>query len=109
MVNRPLSQVCVLRLSLRAIARPRRYPSRAVDHNFAGHAYSIGIEEELMILDAQSLELVTAIASLPDPSALGEIKPRLMESVLEISTYPCPTVPGAGQQLRALRGQVVET
>jgi glutamate---cysteine ligase / carboxylate-amine ligase len=80
-----------------------------VDHNFAGHAYSIGIEEELMILDAQSLELVNAIEALLEPAALGEIKPELMESVLEISTDPCPNMTEAGQQLRALRRQVVET
>jgi glutamate---cysteine ligase / carboxylate-amine ligase len=80
-----------------------------VEHRFAGHAYSIGIEEELMILDAQSLELVNAIEALLQPTALGEIKPELMESVLEISTDPCANVTEAGQQLRALRRQVVET
>jgi glutamate---cysteine ligase / carboxylate-amine ligase len=80
-----------------------------VEHRFAGHAYSIGIEEELMILDAQSLELVNAIEALLQPAPLGEIKPELMESVLEISTDPCANVTEAGQQLRALRRQVVET
>jgi carboxylate-amine ligase len=80
-----------------------------VEHRFAGHAYSIGIEEELMILDAQSLELVNAIEAMLEPAPLGEIKPELMESVLEISTDPCANVTGAGQQLRALRRQVVET
>ncbi len=74
-----------------------------------GHAYSIGIEEELMILDARSLELVNAIEAMLEPSPLGEIKPELMESVLEISTDPCPNVFEAGQQLRALRRQEVET
>jgi carboxylate-amine ligase len=80
-----------------------------VQHRFAGHAYTIGIEEELMILDAQSFELVNAIEALLEPAPVGEIKPELMESVLEISTDPCATVPEAGGQLRALRGQVVET
>jgi carboxylate-amine ligase len=80
-----------------------------VEHRFVGHAYSIGIEEELMILDAQSLELVNAIEALLEPAPLGEIKPELMESVLEISTDPCVNITEAGQQLRALRRQVVET
>jgi carboxylate-amine ligase len=80
-----------------------------VDHRFAGHAYTIGIEEELMILDGDSLELVNAIEALLEPSPLGEIKPELMESVLEISTDPCPNIAEAGQQLRALRRQVTET
>src|ERR1700722_1223698 len=80
-----------------------------MDHNFAGHAYTIGIEEELMIVDGQSLDLVNAIEAMLEPAPLGEIKPELMESVLEISTDPCATVPEAGEQLRALRRQVCAT
>lgn len=62
-----------------------------------------------MILDAQSLELVNAIESLLESAPAGEIKPELMESVLEVSTDPCQTVPEAGAQLRALRQQVIAT
>ncbi|HZU40709.1 MAG TPA: carboxylate-amine ligase [Solirubrobacteraceae bacterium] len=80
-----------------------------MEHNFTGPAYTIGIEEELMILDAESLELVNAIESLLEPTEVGEIKPELMESVLEISTDPCPSLAQAGEQLRALRGQVIAT
>jgi carboxylate-amine ligase len=80
-----------------------------VEHRFTGPAYTIGIEEELMILDAQSLELVNAIESMLEPTALGEIKPELMESVLEVSTDPCQDVVQAGEQLRALRRQVGQT
>ena len=36
----------------------------------------------------------------------GEIKPELMESVLEVSTDPCANTREAGDQLRALRAQV---
>jgi carboxylate-amine ligase len=80
-----------------------------VEHNFTGPAYTVGIEEELMILDADSLELVNAIESLLEPAPSGEIKPELMESVLEVSTEPCRTISEAGEQLRALRRQVSET
>jgi carboxylate-amine ligase len=80
-----------------------------VEHRFTGPAYTLGIEEELMILDAETLELVNAIESLLEPTPTGEIKPELMESVLEISTDPCPDIAVAGTQLRALRGQVIET
>ncbi len=80
-----------------------------MEHRFDGHAYSIGIEEELMILDAQSYELVNAIEAMLEEAPAGDIKPELMESVLEISTDPCDGVPEAGRQLRALRHQVVET
>src|SRR5438270_8236470 len=80
-----------------------------VEHRFTGPAYTIGIEEELMILDAQSLELVNAIETLLEPSPAGEIKPELMESVLEVSTDPCRDTSEAGEQLRALRRQVAKT
>jgi len=80
-----------------------------VEHNFCGDPYTIGIEEELMILDAESFELVNAIESLLEPAPAGEIKPELMESVLEVSTEPCANTSEAGEQLRALRAQVRET
>ncbi len=62
-----------------------------------------------MILDAESLELVNAIETLLEPSPSGEIKPELMESVLEVSTEPCRDTAQAGEQLRALRRQVTRT
>jgi glutamate---cysteine ligase / carboxylate-amine ligase len=80
-----------------------------MDHAFKGPPYTIGIEEELMILDADSLELVNAIESMLEPAPSGEIKPEMMESVLEISTDPCANVTEAGEQLRALRRQVAQT
>jgi glutamate---cysteine ligase / carboxylate-amine ligase len=80
-----------------------------MEHKFDGPAYTIGIEEELMILDAESFELVNAIESMLEPASAGEIKPELMESVLEVSTDPCPNTAQAGEQLRALRAQVRET
>ena len=62
-----------------------------------------------MILDATSFELVNAIEALLEPAPVGEIKPELMESVLEISTEPCANITEAGEQLRRLRGQVANT
>jgi carboxylate-amine ligase len=80
-----------------------------MDHSFTGPAYTLGIEEELMILDASTLELVNAIESMLEPAPAGEIKPELMESVLEVSTNPCANTAEAGGQLRALRRQVTAT
>jgi glutamate---cysteine ligase / carboxylate-amine ligase len=80
-----------------------------VEHRFGGPPFTIGIEEELMILDAESLELVNAIETLLEPAPSGEIKPELMESVLEVSTEPCANTAEAGAQLRALRNQVIQT
>ena len=62
-----------------------------------------------MILDARTHDLVNAIEAMLQPSPRGEIKPELMESVLEISTDPCADLAQAGSQLRALRRQVAET
>ena len=77
-----------------------------MEHRFEGHAYTLGIEEELMILDANTLDLVNAIEAMLQESPRGDIKPELMESVLEISTDPCEDMAEAGSQLRALRRQV---
>ncbi len=75
-----------------------------MEQHFDGPRYTVGIEEELMILDSETLDLRSAIGSIlgEDPPA-GQIKPELLESVLEISTEPCPNVAAAGAELRALR------
>jgi carboxylate-amine ligase len=78
-------------------------------HNFIGPSYTIGIEEELMIVDGETLNLVNAVESLLEDAPDGQIKPELMESVLEIATDPAPDTAEAGRQLRALRTQVRET
>jgi carboxylate-amine ligase len=80
-----------------------------MEHNFVGPSYTIGIEEELMIVDGETFALVNAIESLLQDTPDGEIKPELMESVLEISTHPTANTAQAGEQLRALRRQVRET
>src|SRR3954462_13645719 len=80
-----------------------------MDHHFTGPSYTIGVEEELMIVDERSFDLVNAIESLLEEAPDGEIKPELMESVLEIATRPCNNTVEAGIQLRSLRRQVRET
>ena len=79
-----------------------------MEHNFRGPSFTIGIEEELMIVDAEGFNLVNAIESLLEDAPDGEIKPELMESVLEIATKPCADTTEAGEQLRSLRRQVRE-
>ncbi len=78
-------------------------------HAFDGTPFTIGIEEELMILDAEGLDLAQGIeailAAVPD-DAVGYVKPELMQSVLEVATLPCPDVPSAGHQLAELRRMV---
>jgi carboxylate-amine ligase len=80
-----------------------------MEPKFSGPSYTLGIEEELMILDAESLGLANAAADLVEESADGEIKPELMQSVVEIATKPCADTREAGAQIRALRRQVRDT
>jgi carboxylate-amine ligase len=79
---------------------------RVLDHNFTGPPFTVGIEEELMICDAESLELSQSIeevlAVVPE-DIRGYVKPELMQSVLEVATLPCRNVAEAGEQLRDLR------
>jgi carboxylate-amine ligase len=75
-----------------------------MDQHFVGPRYTVGIEEELMILDSSSLDLVSAIdVMLREPPPRGEIKPEFLESVVEIATPPCPDVPSVHAELVALR------
>jgi len=87
----------------------RRVGSAAMEHRFTGPSYTLGIEEELMICDGETFDLVNAIESMLEDAPDGEIKPELMESVLEIATKPCANTAEAGKQLRALRRQVRAT
>ena len=77
-----------------------------MEHRFTGPSYTLGIEEELMIVDEETLDLSNSIeallADLQDMPTEGEVKPELMEGVCEIATTPCKNTAQAGAQLRAL-------
>lgn len=84
-----------------------------MEHDFTGPSYTLGIEEELMIVDGETFDLVNAIETLleqgrtsTETPVAGEVKPELMESVLEIATEPCADLEQASRQLRDLRAQV---
>ena len=81
-----------------------------MEHRFTGPSYTLGIEEELMIVDAETLDLVNSIEGLLQDlggsETEGEVKPELMESVCEIATTPCQNTDQAGSQLGALRQEV---
>ena len=80
-------------------------PARPMEHNFTSSGYTIGIEEELMIVDGESMALVNAIEQLLTDGD-SAIKPELMESVCEIATSPCNSVAEAHRELTALRREV---
>jgi carboxylate-amine ligase len=82
-----------------------------LEHQFAGPSFTVGIEEELMLLEKSGLGLAQGIETILDnvpPELEGQVKPELMQSVLEIATTPCPDVRAAGGQLATLRHAVSE-
>jgi carboxylate-amine ligase len=82
-----------------------------LDHNFKGPPFTIGLEEELMLLDPETLDLAqrieTVLTDVP-PEFEGQVKPELMQSFLELATKPHPNVVSAGEELRALRHSLTQ-
>jgi carboxylate-amine ligase len=69
-------------------------------------AWSVGVEEEIMLLDAETFELVPASAEVIEEAGRldhGQIKTELFASVIELTTDPCDTAADAGEALRDLR------
>jgi glutamate---cysteine ligase / carboxylate-amine ligase len=80
-----------------------------MEPKFTGPSFTIGIEEELMILDSESLTLANGIEAVLEEHGENEnVKPELLESVLEIATDPHPNTAAAGRQLHDLRRAVNE-
>jgi glutamate---cysteine ligase / carboxylate-amine ligase len=69
--------------------------------------WSVGVEEEIMLLDAETLELVPASSDLLDEAGAlevpGSLKLELFASVLELTTDPCESADDAAESLRGLR------
>ncbi|MCQ3803619.1 MAG: carboxylate-amine ligase [bacterium] len=76
-------------------------------------SFTMGIEEEYMLVDSQTRNLVTD----PDPAMfdkcrelLGErVTHELLRSQIEISTKPCSSLSELGHDLRRLRRAVIDT
>jgi len=82
-----------------------------LDHRFgAGDQYTLGVEEEYMLLDGESFDLVQHVDTVLSAAQNGElterIGPELMQSVVEISTPVCKSVADVDAELRKLRGLV---
>jgi carboxylate-amine ligase len=80
-----------------------------IEFNAAGGGYTLGVEEELHIVDATTGELVSKIEEIMArlPEDLCEfVSYELFQSVLEIKTSVCRNVGEAEKQLRELRGRV---
>jgi len=85
-----------------------------LDHKFGqGDPYTLGVEEEYMLLDGDTLDLVqhidTVLADMSGHELEPRINPELMQSVLEIATPVCRDAAEVESQLRTLRGYVAST
>jgi glutamate---cysteine ligase / carboxylate-amine ligase len=84
-----------------------------LEHKFgSGEPYTIGVEEEYMLLDAESFDLVqridTVLAAFVGHESEAQMKPELMQSVLEVATPVCRNAADADRELRRLRRGVQE-
>ena len=84
-----------------------------LDHAFgASDPYTLGVEEEYMLLDAETFDLVQHIDTVLAAVAGHELEPRinseLMQSVLEVATPVCHTPAGVQQQLLRIRRYVTD-
>jgi glutamate---cysteine ligase / carboxylate-amine ligase len=84
-----------------------------LDHAFGkSDAYTLGVEEEYMLLDGETFDLVqhidTVLAAVAGHELETRINAELMQSVLEIATPVCHTAGDVAAQLRRLRGYVGE-
>src|SRR6202795_706930 len=82
-----------------------------LEHAFGqSDPYTLGVEEEYMLLDGQTFDLVQHIDTVLAAVAGHELEPRinaeLMQSVLEITTPVCRTASDVDRALRQLRGYV---
>jgi len=74
----------------------------------AAPPWSLGVEEELMLVDAETLEPARDGYSRVFGEATERIKPELFESFVEITTPVVETPEEAEAELRALREEVAE-
>jgi glutamate---cysteine ligase / carboxylate-amine ligase len=82
-----------------------------LDHTFGrGDPYTLGVEEEYMLLDGETLDLVqhidTVLAAVAGHELESRINAELMQSVLEITTPVCRTASDVDNALRQLRAYV---
>jgi len=89
-------------------------PVDVLEHRFgAGAPLTVGVEEEYMLLDGETLDLVQRVESILRAERDGDfaelVAPELFESLVEFHTPVCKTVAEVGQQLRRVRAHALAT
>jgi len=92
---------------------PSTGAASVLDHSFGrSEPFTLGVEEEYMLLDPETYDLVQHIDSVLAAVAHGEhqdrINAELMQSVLEVTTPVCRTAADVRRSLAQLRGYVAE-
>jgi len=87
------------------------YAGSVLDHRFGkSDLYTLGVEEEYMLLDPVSFDLVqhidTVLAAVEGHELQSQVNAELMQSVLEIATPVCHTASDVHGELAKLRGYV---
>jgi carboxylate-amine ligase len=82
-----------------------------LDHKFGqSEPYTLGVEEEYMLLDPETFDLVQHVDTVLEAMAGSEfeahVNPELMQSVLEVATPVCRTPADVERALRQLRAYV---
>ena len=83
------------------------------DHRFgSGRPYTVGVEEEYMLLDPASLDLVPRVERILAAERHGDfaelVSAELFESLVEFHTPVCSTIADVAAALRRLRAHAVE-
>ncbi len=85
---------------------PKAVPVR--DHRFgSGREYTVGIEEELMLVDAGDLALTAGVERILAAVLDDRIKTELMQCQIEVSSSPQRYVADALEDLLSLRARVI--
>jgi carboxylate-amine ligase len=84
-----------------------------LDHKYGqSDAFTLGVEEEYMLLDPETFDLVqhidTVLSQVQEEEFVARIAPELMQSVLEISTPVCHNAGDVDKELRKLRSYVTD-
>src|SRR5215208_4707418 len=84
-----------------------------LEHRFGeSEPYTLGVEEEYMLLDSETFDLVqhidTVLAAVHGSELEAQINAELMQSTVEIATPVCRTAADIADALRALRRTVTD-
>jgi carboxylate-amine ligase len=97
-------------VTVRSSPRFRHSPG-TLDVNYGKRApFTLGVEEELQLVDAQSFDLTSRFAEVFGEAARRDerIKEELLQSTVEVATEPCATVAEAIAEAAELRRRAQE-